>query len=64
MGYGEVKTRLGEAIIQRFAHARELRADWVAHPERMAAVRAAGADRAKVTARKVLDRARASCGVD
>ena len=64
IGYGEVKTRLGEAIIQRFAHARELRADWVAHPERVAAVRAAGADRAKATARKVLDRARAACGVD
>ncbi len=64
IGYGEVKSRLGEAIIQRFGQARELRADWVAHPERVAAVRAAGADRAKTTARKVLNRARAACGVD
>ena len=41
IGYGEMKTRLGEAIVQRIAHAREQRADWVAHPERVAAVRAA-----------------------
>ncbi|MGC8638580.1 MAG: tryptophan--tRNA ligase [Isosphaeraceae bacterium] len=64
IGYGEVKSRLGEAIIQRFAQAREIRADWVAHPERVAAVRAAGADRARATARKVLDRAREGCGVN
>jgi tryptophanyl-tRNA synthetase len=64
IGYGEVKNRLGEAIIQRFAQAREARAEWVAHPERVAAVREAGAKRARATARTVLDRARAACGVD
>jgi len=64
IGYGEMKNRLGEAIIQRFAHAREQRAEWAAHPERIAEVRAAGAARARATARKVLDRARAACGVD
>ena len=32
IGYGEVKTRLGEAMIARFAPARERRADWLAHP--------------------------------
>ena len=63
IGYGEVKTRLAEAIIARFAPARELRADWLAHPERVAEVRAAAAARAKATARVVLDRARAACGV-
>jgi tryptophanyl-tRNA synthetase len=63
MGYGEVKTRLGEAMIARFAPARERRADWLAHPERVAAVRAAAAERARATARVVLDRARAACGV-
>jgi tryptophanyl-tRNA synthetase len=63
IGYGEMKNRLGEAIVERFAPARELRADWIAHPERVARVRAAGAERAHAAARKVLDRARAACGV-
>jgi tryptophanyl-tRNA synthetase len=63
IGYGEVKTRMGEAMISRFASAREHRADWLAHPERVAEVRAAGAAKAKTTARVILDRARAACGV-
>jgi tryptophanyl-tRNA synthetase len=63
VGYGEVKSRLAEAMIARFSLARERRADWLAHPERIAHVRASAAARAKVTARKVLDRARAACGV-
>ena len=63
IGYGEVKTRLAEAIIARFGPARERRADWLAHPGRVAELRAAGAARAKTTARIVLDRARAACGV-
>jgi tryptophanyl-tRNA synthetase len=64
IGYGEVKTRLAEAIIRRFTPARERRADWVGHPSRVAEVRAAAAERARATARIVLDRARAACGVD
>jgi tryptophanyl-tRNA synthetase len=64
IGYGEMKTRLAEAIIERFASARRQRADWVAHPERVAEVRAAAAARARSAARTVLDRARAACGVD
>ena len=63
IGYGEVKTRLGEAIVARFAEARERRAELVAHPERVAEVRAAGAEKARATARKVLERARAACGL-
>jgi tryptophanyl-tRNA synthetase len=59
-----MKNRLGEAIVQRFAHAREQRAEWAAQPERIAEVRADGAARARATARKVLDRARTACGVD
>ncbi len=51
IGYGEMKTRLAEAIITRFAAAREKRAEWVAHPARVAEVRAAAADRARKTAR-------------
>ncbi len=63
VGYGEVKSRLAEAMIARFGAARERRAEWLAHPERVAQVRAAAAARARATARKVLDRARAACGV-
>ena len=63
IGYGEVKSRLAEAMIARFSDARERRADWLAHPERVAEVRAAAAARARATARIVLDRARAACGV-
>jgi tryptophanyl-tRNA synthetase len=62
IGYGEMKNRLAEAIIERFAAAREQRADWVAHPERVAEVRAAAAARARAAARLVLDRAREACG--
>jgi tryptophanyl-tRNA synthetase len=58
-----MKNRLAEAIIERFAAARQQRADWVAHPERVAEVRAAAAARARAAARVVLDRAREACGV-
>lgn len=64
VGYGEMKTRLAELIVAHFAEARARRAEWVAHPARVAEVRAAAADRARRTARVVLDRARAACGVD
>jgi tryptophanyl-tRNA synthetase len=63
MGYGEMKTRLAEHIIAAFATPRELRADWIAHPARVAEVRAAAGARARRAARSVLDRARAACGV-
>ncbi len=63
IGYGEVKTRLAEHISARFAEPRERRAEWVAHPEKVAEVRASAADRAKKAARVVLDRARGACGV-
>jgi tryptophanyl-tRNA synthetase len=63
IGYGEVKTRLGEALVERFAEPRERRAEWVANPDRVAKVRAQGAEKARDTARKVLQRARAACGL-
>ncbi len=63
IGYGEVKKRLAEHIINHFAEARERRAEWLTHPVRVAEVRAAAADRARKTARIVLERARAACGV-
>lgn len=63
LGYGTVKVRLAELIIARFAEARERRAELLAHPERVAEVKAAGAARARQAARQVLDRARLACGV-
>ena len=63
IGYGEVKTRLADHISKRFASARERRAELVAHPERVAEVRALAAQKARKTARVVLDRARKACGV-
>lgn len=63
IGYGEMKTRLADAIIGTFAQAREKRAEWVAHPTRVEEVREAAAGRARTTARIVLDRAREACGV-
>ena len=63
IGYGEIKGALGELIVARFAEARESRAELSAHPERVEAVRRAGAERAQNVARVVLDRARGACGV-
>jgi tryptophanyl-tRNA synthetase len=63
VGYGEMKSRLAEAIIAAFAPARERRAELVVHPEHVEAIREAAAARAKATARTVLDRARNACGM-
>jgi tryptophanyl-tRNA synthetase len=63
IGYGEVKTRLAEHIAARFAEPRERRAELVANPSRVQEVRQAAAEKARKTARIVLDRARAACGV-
>ncbi len=63
VGYGEVKTRLAELMIAHFEPARQRRAELVAHPDHVCAVRSAAAARARATARAVLDRARAACGV-
>jgi len=63
VGYGEVKTRLADAMVAHFEPARQRRQEWLAHPERVAEVRAAGAERARKTARIVLDRARNACGL-
>lgn len=63
LGYGTVKVRLADLIIERFAEARERRAELVAHPEIIAEVRAAGAAKARQAARGVLERARQACGV-
>ena len=63
IGYGEVKIRLAGHIADHFAAARERRAELIAHPETVHAVRRAAAERASTTARVVLDRARAAAGL-
>ena len=63
LGYGTVKGRLAELIVDRFDEPRTRRAELLAHPERIAEVRNQGADRARTAARIVLDRARRACGV-
>jgi tryptophanyl-tRNA synthetase len=62
--YGDAKARLAELIAARYEEPRARRADLVAHPERVEEVRRAGAKKARQTARAVLTRARAACGVD
>ncbi len=64
IGYGEVKTGLAAHLSDHFAAARERRAEWLAHPVRVEEVRRNGAEKARKTARIVLDRARAACGVN
>src|SRR4029078_7133011 len=54
IGYGEVKTRLGEAMIARFGPAREKRAEWLAHRRRVDEVRAAAARGARAPATAAL----------
>jgi tryptophanyl-tRNA synthetase len=63
IGYGEMKDRLADAIIATFADARERRAHWAEHPVRVAEVRAEAAERARASARIVLAKARAACGL-
>ena len=62
-GYGEVKKALAEASAQFFAEARARRAALEADPERIEAILAAGAERARAKARDVLDRARRASGL-
>jgi len=63
-GYGEVKKALAEAAAQFFAEARGRRAALEANPERIEAILADGARRARLKAGAVLARARAACGLD
>jgi len=63
-GYGEVKKALVEASAAFFAAARERRAELAADPRRVAEILAAGAERARLQAGRVLGRARAACGLE
>jgi tryptophanyl-tRNA synthetase len=63
-GYGEVKKRLLEAAGDFFAEARARRAALAADPDRIEAILAAGAAKARAKAGEVLARARRACGLD
>jgi tryptophanyl-tRNA synthetase len=63
-GYGEVKKKLVEAAGQFFAEARARRAELAADSDRVDAILAAGAARARLKAGEVLARARRACGLD
>ncbi|NCY01422.1 MAG: tryptophan--tRNA ligase [Planctomycetia bacterium] len=62
-GYGEVKKALAAAAADFFATARARRAELEAAPDRIEAILAAGAERARAKAREVLARAREACGL-
>lgn len=63
IGYGEVKTRLADAIISTFAGPREIRAGLVADPDRVLRVRTEGAERARAAARPIIAKVRDACGI-
>ena len=63
MGYGDVKKRLAAAIIDYFAPYREVRKSLAADPVKLEEIRRAGAERARKTARIVLERARRASGL-
>jgi len=62
-GYGHMKTRLAEAIEERFAPARERRAQLLERPDEVEAILARGAARAAERARATRDRALRACGL-
>jgi len=62
-GYGQVKTALADAAEQYFAEARARRAELAADPQRVEAILADGATRARKKAAQVLAKAQKACGV-
>ncbi len=64
MGYGEAKKALFEIFWSRFEPFRQKRAELAAQPDYVDAVLRKGAERARLEARKTLDRVRRLMGVD
>lgn len=64
LGYGTLKQTLFAHLWETFAEARVRRAELVANPDFVESVLQKGAERARATARIVLDRARKACGLD
>ena len=62
-GYGMVKTKLADAAERYFAEARARRAEYAADPDRVRAILADGAARARRKAGEVLRRAQVACGL-
>ncbi len=62
-GYGEVKKALADLAVDYFAEARDRRRELETHPERVRAILADGAARARAKAAEVLLRAQRACGV-
>ena len=62
-GYGDIKKRLADAAETYFAEARSRRADLEAKPDEVRQELAAGAETARRTASKVLERVQKACGV-
>ncbi len=62
-GYGEVKKALADAAEKFFAEPRARRAEFAAHPDKVRAILADGASRARKKAAEVLARAQKACGI-
>lgn len=62
-GYGDLKKALFEYYWEYFRAARARRAELAANLDHVEAVLCAGAERARVVARGVMDRARRNCGI-
>ncbi len=64
MGYGDAKQRLYAALELAFEKPTQLYNDYMADPQKIDALLAAGADKARAVARKTLTRARAAVGLN
>jgi tryptophanyl-tRNA synthetase len=63
IGYDEMKRRLADRIVERFAGPKRRYADLQAHPEQVQAALAKGRDKACAAARKTLDAVRVKVGL-
>ncbi len=62
-GYGDAKKALHEKVESKFGPLREKRSDWLARPDDLEAVLAAGAKRARAEAMPLLERVREAVGL-
>ncbi|MFN7875649.1 MAG: tryptophan--tRNA ligase, partial [Pirellula sp.] len=62
-GYGEIKKRLADAADQYLDGARAKRLELESNPDKVREILRIGAEKARVKARAVLDRAKSACGL-
>ncbi|MFN7290980.1 MAG: tryptophan--tRNA ligase [Pirellula sp.] len=62
-GYGEIKKRLADAADQYLERARAKRLELESNPDKVREILRIGAEKARVKARAVLDRAKSACGL-